>query len=403
MVKRPAFYLALLLCGMVAVHACTGSPQEADDAFKIGIITSLTGSAAAFGQAHKNGYTIALNELNGAGGVLGKKIELVYYDDQSRPDQAVQGVNKLVDQDHVPIILGAYSSENTRAIVPAVTQKQIPLVMPTATADNVLETGSPWVFRICAGSSAYATATVEFLEGDERAKERGDRLRKHELRSVERRGDGQGRQGGRLRCRRQRGLPGQLSRLQGAAAAGEVQEPERHLFCVVPAGRQHAHASGVADELEPAVLHVGRDRFRRSRVPHQRQGRGTVCRIHVLGVAVAADGAVEGLQGIRRCVLQTDGNAPGLSCDASLRGTPHGDGRDQAGELCATGRNPRQPESDRPAGDTVRADQIRRARTEPSPGPDYAGAGGRIQGGVSAGGRRNQTGRSHPALGSRRP
>jgi branched-chain amino acid transport system substrate-binding protein len=162
--KRPAFYLAMLLCGSFAVPGCRGGQQSADNTFKIGVITSLTGSAAAFGQAHKNGYAIALTELNAAGGVMGKPIELVYYDDQSRPDQAVQGVNKLVDQDHVPIILGAYSSENTRAIVPAVNQKNIPLVMPTATADNVLETGSPWVFRICAGSSAYAAATVDFLK-----------------------------------------------------------------------------------------------------------------------------------------------------------------------------------------------------------------------------------------------
>lgn len=164
MAKRLSFHLTLLFCGMFAAHGCSGSQQDTDSAFKIGIITSLTGSAAAFGQAHKNGYTIALDELNAAGGVMGKKIELVYYDDQSRPDQAVQGVNKLVDQNHVPIILGAYSSENTRAIVPAVNQKNVPLVMPTATADNVLETGSPWVFRICAGSSAYATATVDFLK-----------------------------------------------------------------------------------------------------------------------------------------------------------------------------------------------------------------------------------------------
>ncbi len=137
---------------------------EAGNTFKIGVITSLTGSNAAFGQAHKNGYTVALSDLNAKGGVMGKKIELIYYDDQSRPDQAVQGVSKLVDEDHVPIILGAYSSENTRAIVPAVTQRQVPLVMPTATADNVMETGSPWVFRVCAGSGAYATATVDFLK-----------------------------------------------------------------------------------------------------------------------------------------------------------------------------------------------------------------------------------------------
>jgi len=90
----------------------------------------------------------------------------LYYDDQSKPDQAVQGVAKLVDQDHVPLILGAYSSENTRAIVPAVTQKHVPLLMPTATADNVMESGSPWVFRICAGADAYAAATLDFLKNN---------------------------------------------------------------------------------------------------------------------------------------------------------------------------------------------------------------------------------------------
>jgi branched-chain amino acid transport system substrate-binding protein len=152
--------LLLAACG----GSSSGGGTPAPSTLKIGVITSLTGPAAAFGQAHKNGYAVALDELNAKGGVKGQPIELVYYDDQSRPDQAVQGVSKLVDRDHVPLILGAYSSENTRAMIPAVTQKQVPLLMPTATADNVLETGSPWVFRICAGSGAYASATIEFLK-----------------------------------------------------------------------------------------------------------------------------------------------------------------------------------------------------------------------------------------------
>jgi branched-chain amino acid transport system substrate-binding protein len=69
-----------------------------------------------------------------------------------------------VDQDHVPIILGSYSSESTRAIVPVVTAKKVPLVIPTAVAENVMESGSPWVFRICAGSDSYAASTVDFLK-----------------------------------------------------------------------------------------------------------------------------------------------------------------------------------------------------------------------------------------------
>ena len=157
-----------VLAFALAFAGCRGGGERKGEVsgnkIRIGVITSLTGSTAAFGQAHKNGYAIALDELNSRGGLLGKTVELDYYDDQSRPDQAVQGVSKLVDQDHVPIILGAYSSENTRAIVPAVTQKQVPLLMPTATADNVMQSGSPWTFRICAGSGAYANTTVAFLK-----------------------------------------------------------------------------------------------------------------------------------------------------------------------------------------------------------------------------------------------
>jgi branched-chain amino acid transport system substrate-binding protein len=154
----------LVITALFVWVGCKGGSQGEGNTLRIGVITSLTGSNAAFGQAHKNGYTIALEEINAKGGLLGKKVELDYYDDQSKPDQAVQGVAKLVDQDHVPIILGAYSSESTRAIVPVVTQKQVPLIIPTAVADNVMETGSSWVFRICAGSGSYASATLDFLK-----------------------------------------------------------------------------------------------------------------------------------------------------------------------------------------------------------------------------------------------
>jgi branched-chain amino acid transport system substrate-binding protein len=165
--KRIYGLISLLLIAALFVWVgCKGGSQGEGNTLRIGVITSLTGSNAAFGQAHKNGYTIALEEINAKGGLLGKKVELDYYDDQSKPDQAVQGVAKLVDQDHVPIILGAYSSESTRAIVPVVTQKQVPLIIPTAVADNVMETGSQWVFRICAGSGSYASATLDFLKAN---------------------------------------------------------------------------------------------------------------------------------------------------------------------------------------------------------------------------------------------
>lgn len=158
--------LRTFLAFVIAAIGTFTAPVWGQGTIKIGVITSLTGSLAAFGEAHKNGYAIALDEINAHGGVLGKKVELDFYDDQSKPDQAVQGVSKLVDQDGVPIILGSYSSESTKAIVGSVTQRETPLIIPTATADNVMDSKSPWVFRICAGANDYAKATIAFLKAN---------------------------------------------------------------------------------------------------------------------------------------------------------------------------------------------------------------------------------------------
>ena len=155
-----------VLASLLLLIACSESSSNVSEPIKFGVITSLTGSNTAFGQAHKAGYTIAVNEVNSTGGVHGRKIQLVYFDDQSKPDRAMQGVSKLVDEDHVALLLGAYSSESTRAMVPLVTAKQVPLIIPTAVADNIMQANSPWIFRICAGSGDFARSTLDFLKNN---------------------------------------------------------------------------------------------------------------------------------------------------------------------------------------------------------------------------------------------
>jgi branched-chain amino acid transport system substrate-binding protein len=160
--------LALLASALPpATTACRRAPEARETrpaAPKVGIITAITGTQAAFGQAHERGFAIAVDEINAAGGVLGQPLTLDTYDDQSRPDIALQGASKLVDQDHVPVVIGSYSSESSLALVPTLTRKQVPLVMPTATADNVVQQKSPWAFRLCAGSADYAAAMVDFVK-----------------------------------------------------------------------------------------------------------------------------------------------------------------------------------------------------------------------------------------------
>jgi branched-chain amino acid transport system substrate-binding protein len=164
----PRSLRAALAMLTLSVCACRRGPEPTDGhggSVTIGIITAITGTQAAFGQAHQRGYAIALEEINAEGGVLGKPLSLDTYDDQSKPDIALQGASKLVDQDRVPVVLGSYSSESSLALVPTMTRKQVPLVVPTATADNVMEQNSAWVFRLCAGSGDYAAAMIGFLKG----------------------------------------------------------------------------------------------------------------------------------------------------------------------------------------------------------------------------------------------
>jgi branched-chain amino acid transport system substrate-binding protein len=152
--------LRRVVCAAVAIGVL-GCEQSKPG--RIGIITAITGSQQAFGQAHERGFAIALEEINAAGGVLGKPLEIVTYDDQSKPDIAAQGVAKLVDQDKVSALIGSYSSESTKSIVPLVARRGVPLLMPTATADNVLESTEGWSFRLCSGATDYANAVIAFF------------------------------------------------------------------------------------------------------------------------------------------------------------------------------------------------------------------------------------------------
>ena len=163
LVRFAAFASLALGAAPMSCHRTHEASDTARGGIAIGVITAITGTQAAFGQAHQRGYLIALEEINAAGGVLGRPLVIDTYDDQSKPDMALQGMSKLVDQDNVPVVIGSYSSESSLALVPTVTRKQVPLIVPSGTADNIVEQRSPWVFRLCAGSADYANAMADFL------------------------------------------------------------------------------------------------------------------------------------------------------------------------------------------------------------------------------------------------
>ena len=90
----------------------------AQDTIKIGVTEPLTGAFAASGNYVTQGAKIAEDEINAAGGVLGRKIQLIVEDNKSNPTEAVATVEKLIVKDKVPVLMGAWSSTLTLAVMP---------------------------------------------------------------------------------------------------------------------------------------------------------------------------------------------------------------------------------------------------------------------------------------------
>jgi branched-chain amino acid transport system substrate-binding protein len=159
--RQRTITLVVLLTFLFSLAPLT-SAQEGDP-IRIGIVTSETGSHARFGEAQIRGYELALEAINEAGGVLGRPIELVIFDDTSEPETAQLMVERLITEEEVPVIIGAYSSSATLPAVGVANDYEIPMVVPTAATNAITEQGYEWVFRINAPSSVYASTMLDFL------------------------------------------------------------------------------------------------------------------------------------------------------------------------------------------------------------------------------------------------
>jgi branched-subunit amino acid ABC-type transport system permease component/ABC-type branched-subunit amino acid transport system substrate-binding protein len=161
MTLKRCLTIALQIIGLLCV-SCGMPEKPTDDGIRVGIITSLTGAEARFGQAQKYGYEMALEEIN-TRGVLGKNVELFYQDDTSKPEVASLTVEKLADRSDIVAIFGAYSSAATFPAAAVADRYHIPMLCPSATTDEITRQGYEWVFRVCASASDYGRTLVEFL------------------------------------------------------------------------------------------------------------------------------------------------------------------------------------------------------------------------------------------------
>jgi branched-chain amino acid transport system substrate-binding protein len=127
----------LALCAVLLVS----SAGFAADTVKIGLLVPLTGPAAADGTSALYSVQIALDQVNAAGGVLGKQVELVYYDDRADAKEAVALAHKLIEQDKIAAFVAGSYSLPTRAVAPIFQEEEIPLVAAYAIHPDVTRAG----------------------------------------------------------------------------------------------------------------------------------------------------------------------------------------------------------------------------------------------------------------------
>jgi branched-chain amino acid transport system substrate-binding protein len=167
---HPVKRLALLAAwASVAVSAaCGGEKAPQEQGIKVGFFGALTGPTATFAQSGRDGATLAVSQINGAGGVLGKPIVLLAEDDRGEASEAASAVSKLITRDHVVALIGEQASSRTLAAAPIAQSYGVPLISPTSTNEEVTKKGD-YIFRACFIDAYQGRATAEFARKDLKA------------------------------------------------------------------------------------------------------------------------------------------------------------------------------------------------------------------------------------------
>lgn len=154
---RTFVLLPLLVLGL----ACTKKAAQESNEIVIGHFGSMTGGEATFGQSTDEGIRLAVEEVNAAGGIKGKKIKLITMDNEGKAEQAAAVVTRLIKQENVIALLGEVASSRSLAAAPIAQSSKIPMITPSSTNPKVTEMGD-YIFRTCFIDPFQGTVMAKF-------------------------------------------------------------------------------------------------------------------------------------------------------------------------------------------------------------------------------------------------
>ena len=130
---------------------------------KVGALFSVSGPAAFLGEPERNTAQMVVDEINKAGGVKGRKLELIVIDTQGDPAKAVQGANKLIKDEKVSAIIGPSTTGDSMAIIPVVEKAGVPLIS-CAAGSKITEPVKKWVFKTAQNDALAVARIYEYLQ-----------------------------------------------------------------------------------------------------------------------------------------------------------------------------------------------------------------------------------------------
>lgn len=152
-----------------SISGCSQAEQtvqvEKAETLKIGLVSPVTGSAAAYGETIVNSAKLAVEEINAAGGVDGKYVlELIIEDDEGTPAKSVNAAQKLINQDEIKVLIGAQASSCTLAVMEVTSAAGVPQIAPASTALSIVQLGNEWIFRNAAADTLQTSQVLKFAQ-----------------------------------------------------------------------------------------------------------------------------------------------------------------------------------------------------------------------------------------------
>ena len=139
----------------------TSLPVGAQGPIRVGASLSLTGTYAKLGNYQHEGYKLCAKQINEKGGLLGRKVEFVVYDDQSTPATGVRLYEKLITEDKADAVMGPYSSPITEAVANVTEKYKRVMVAPLAATTSIFKKGRKYIFMTISPTEVYLEGLID--------------------------------------------------------------------------------------------------------------------------------------------------------------------------------------------------------------------------------------------------